>query len=241
MRTRLTVTAVLVFLLGGLAVVGLRPTAAQAPPVVLTAVLTGAQEVPPGDPDGAGVATIILLPEQRTLCYSVVVTGIAPATAAHIHRGRPGEAGPIVVPLAPPTQGASGGCVTNVDPALLRAISADPGAYYVNVHNAPYPEGAVRGQLLGPGGAGTRGGVGSAGGVGSGQPGSGPVCIAGPVVGAPGAPGRPGGPGQAGGAGGAGGSAASVAVAVGPSGAQQSCSAGPAVGGAGGAGGAGGR
>jgi hypothetical protein len=33
------------------------------------------------------------------------------------------------------------------DRELLKAIASDPEDYYVNVHNADYPAGAVRGQL----------------------------------------------------------------------------------------------
>jgi hypothetical protein len=125
--------------------------AAQAaglePLVSLTTTMTGAQEVPgPGDPDGRGTARILLLPDGRTLCYLLTATGIEPATAAHIHRGSPTEAGPVVVPLSPPTTGISGGCVA-IDPALHQAIRTNPHAYYVNVHNMPYPDGAIRGQL----------------------------------------------------------------------------------------------
>jgi hypothetical protein len=57
-----------------------------------------------------------------------------------------GVNGPVVVPLAPPTTGASGGCV-EVDRALVRAIIKDPQNYYVNVHNTDFPGGAIRGQL----------------------------------------------------------------------------------------------
>jgi hypothetical protein len=125
--------------------------AAQAaglePLVSLVTTMTGAQEVPgPGDPDGRGTARILLLPDGRTLCYLLTATGIEPATAAHIHRGAPTEAGPVVVPLSPPTAGISGGCVA-IDPALHAAIRTNPHAYYVNVHNMPYPDGAIRGQL----------------------------------------------------------------------------------------------
>jgi hypothetical protein len=147
-RLVLPVVALVVSLLGTLGTaVAVRPAAAQATPVVLTAVMTGAQEAPgPGDPDGFGVAVLVLLPEQQLICYTLVVVNIAPATSAHIHIAPPGEPGPVVVPLAPPTSGVSAGC-TPARRAVIEAIAANPGAYYVNVHNEPYPAGAVRGQL----------------------------------------------------------------------------------------------
>jgi hypothetical protein len=71
--------------------------------------------------------------------------------AAHIHNAPAGRNGPIVVPLTPPAQGNPGnasGCIANLDPALLAAIEQNPAAFYVNVHTAALPEGAVRGQLF---------------------------------------------------------------------------------------------
>ena len=65
---------------------------------------------------------------------------------AHIHVGAAGQPGPVVVNLDPPTRGFSANCTT-VDPALAGAIAATPGNYYVNVHNADFQAGAVRGQL----------------------------------------------------------------------------------------------
>jgi hypothetical protein len=113
----------------------------------LATTLTGAAEIPgPGDPDGSGTASIRLNPGQGEVCFELTVSGMAPATAAHIHVGPAGVAGPVVVGLAPPTSGTSSGCVS-ADPALIKAIIQNPEQYYVNVHNADFPAGAVRGQL----------------------------------------------------------------------------------------------
>jgi hypothetical protein len=113
----------------------------------LRAMLTGAAEVPgPGDPDGSGTAQVTIDIGHQTLCYRLRVAHIGTPTAAHIHKAPVGVAGPIVVPLAAPVDGSSSGCLT-VDPHLLQAILARPAEYYVNVHNAEFPAGAVRGQL----------------------------------------------------------------------------------------------
>jgi hypothetical protein len=113
----------------------------------LAAFLTGAAEVPgPGDPDGSGEAFLTLNPGRSQICYQLNVSDIAAATAAHIHVGVAGVAGPVVVPLVPPTGGSSSDCVS-VDRDLIRAILRSPESYYVNVHNADFPAGAIRGQI----------------------------------------------------------------------------------------------
>ena len=116
----------------------------------LSATLTGAAEVPgPGDPDGTGTVQIVGNVGRQTLstlCYRLTVSGIGTPTAAHIHKAPVGVAGPIVIPLEPPTDGSSSGCV-QADEELVKDILMNPEAYYVNVHNAEFPAGAVRGQL----------------------------------------------------------------------------------------------
>ena len=109
--------------------------------------MSGAEEAPgPGDPDGTGTATITLNPGQSEVCFELTVADIAPATAAHIHLAPAGEPGPVVVGLTAPTSGSSTGCVT-ADRELISDIIRTPSAYYVNVHNADFPAGAIRGQL----------------------------------------------------------------------------------------------
>lgn len=116
---------------------------------VLTAAMTGAAEAPgPGDADGGGSATVRIDPlASGRVCYELSVTGIAPATAAHIHRGGLGVPGPVVVPLTAPAAGSSSGCA-DVAAALGAEILGAPAGFYINVHNADYPDGAVRGQLV---------------------------------------------------------------------------------------------
>lgn len=114
--------------------------------------LTGEAEVTPagvpnqGDLDGEGTAHLTLNQGQGEICYELTVSGIAPAGAAHIHVGASTTTGPIVVHFVAPTSGSSSGCVS-VDPELIKAIRQNPENYYVNVHNAEFPGGALRGQL----------------------------------------------------------------------------------------------
>jgi hypothetical protein len=113
----------------------------------LTATLTGASEVPgPGDPDGGGTAAVTLNQGQNEVCFELTVTNIAPATLAHIHSGAAGVAGPVVVTLTPPTEGTSKGCAS-ASADVIKDIRQHPANFYVNVHNADFPDGAVRGQL----------------------------------------------------------------------------------------------
>ncbi len=114
---------------------------------VFQVTLQGENEVPTlGDLDGTGRATIRINPRKGEICYQLRVAGIAPATAAHIHEAPAGTAGPVVVGLTAPTSGTSKGCVA-ISTARAQEIIDDPADYYVNVHNAPFPGGALRGQL----------------------------------------------------------------------------------------------
>ena len=101
----------------------------------------------PGDTDGSGTVKLTLNQGKGEVCFEITVSNIAAATVAHIHEAATGKAGPPVVTLSPPpTGGSSKGCVTaNQD--LIKKIRQNPENFYVNVHNADFPDGAVRGQL----------------------------------------------------------------------------------------------
>jgi CHRD domain len=121
------------------------PVVASEARANLEASLTGEKEVPgPGDPNGWGEAEVKVY--KAKVCYELEVKRIKPANAAHIHRGGPSVAGPVVVTLKPPTDGSSEGC-TPISKQLSKKLREHPSRYYVNVHNRPYPDGAIRGQL----------------------------------------------------------------------------------------------
>ena len=112
--------------------------------------MTGIQEVPgPGDPDGNGTVEIRVSPGSGSVCWNLYARAIGPATAAHIHRGTAGIAGPPVVTLTiPDANGRSQGCA-QVDPQVAREMVLAAQNFYVNVHTAAQPQGAIRGQLRG--------------------------------------------------------------------------------------------
>lgn len=137
-----------------LAAVSLSACAAgpQMQRAVLGVSLTGIQEVPgPGDPDGNGTVEIRVDPRSGEICWNLYARQIEPATAAHIHRGTAGVAGPPVLTLTvPDANGRSQGCQI-VELGLAREIGMRGYDFYVNVHNAAHPAGAIRGQLRGEG------------------------------------------------------------------------------------------
>jgi hypothetical protein len=116
---------------------------------MMGAMLTGAAEVPgPGDPGGKGLFHYKLDNKSNQLCYQLKVDGIAAPTAAHIHEGAVGVAGGVVVMLQTPMLDRETDTCMNIEPALARRLMETPSSFYVNVHNAAYPNGAMRGQLM---------------------------------------------------------------------------------------------
>lgn len=111
---------------------------------MLSAHLGGAGSA---DTDGAGHANFRIDAAKGEVCYDLMVEKIQAATMAHIHKAPAGANGPVAVPLnKPDANGKSTGCAT-VGPDAVKDILANPGGYYVNVHNGEFPGGAIRGQL----------------------------------------------------------------------------------------------
>ena len=137
MRTSATLGA------AALAITFAGATPAWAAPAI---PLNGEQEVAAADDDGHGFFTYDL--EGTTFCWTLEWDDIDTAFAAHVHKAPRNVAGPIVIPLS--VGDGSGALVSGcneIDAALAADLAANPKAYYVNVHNAPFPAGAIRGQL----------------------------------------------------------------------------------------------
>ncbi len=113
-------------------------------------VLTPEAEVPgPGDLGGSGTGTIKLSNGKGQVCFSFAVQNLSgPIVTIQIHRAPAGQAGPAVLTLSPiyPGVNALNGCVP-AGPDLMRDLARYPENYYVNVHTANFPNGAIRAQL----------------------------------------------------------------------------------------------
>ena len=133
----------------GLALAAFGVPAATAAPAI---PLNSGQEVDAGDvdagePGGHGFFTYSI--EGTEFCWTLSWQNIGTPTAAHIHVGGRQVAGDVVIPLDDvdvPGPLDPSGCRT-ISADLAADITEDPGAFYVNVHNAEFPPGAIRGQL----------------------------------------------------------------------------------------------
>src|SRR6266536_675050 len=102
----------------------------------------------PGAASAGGLAFVHF--DGTQTCFTVNWRNLAAPTRAHIHQGASGVAGPIVLPFfegeVPAPISSAHGCVTGGQD-LIQDIRSHPDQFYVNVHNADFPAGAMRGQL----------------------------------------------------------------------------------------------
>jgi hypothetical protein len=133
-----------------ISVLGAQAAMSSAADTTLKATMSGSQEKPKGDPDGT--ATAVLRMRSNKVCYVITPRKAGTTFAAgHIHAGRKGIAGPIFINLFTKPKSLKGGKLSGCSPTVkasdLAKVKAKPANYYVNIHNAKYPAGAVRGQL----------------------------------------------------------------------------------------------
>ncbi|MDX3105472.1 CHRD domain-containing protein [Nonomuraea angiospora] len=119
------------------------------------AVLLGRNEVPEAGKkvnDRNGLAAAKFRIKGDRLYYFVQWKKVAKPTAFHIHRGKAGKNGPVVIDLL--SNGTirgntSSGSVRVKDTSVLNGIKKNPKNWYANLHTSEFPDGAVRAQLHG--------------------------------------------------------------------------------------------
>jgi CHRD domain len=124
--------------------------------------LTGKDEVPPKDTKATGTADFELSSNGNMLKYKVNVMNIDKVTQAHIHSGKVGQNGEVVVtlfksqtPTGPKSGILSQGDITSANlegPLKGKQVSdliklINNGEAYVNVHTEMNPKGEIRGQI----------------------------------------------------------------------------------------------
>jgi hypothetical protein len=140
---RRTVTALVISALALVAV--LAANAAGTKTVTFEVALKGKNEAPAAPASNKGKVELKLNTATGKVCWEFKLAKIdGKPNQAHIHKGKAGVAGNVVVPLG--ANYKRQGC-TKAAPSLVKSIAGHPGSYYVNVHNAKHPLGAMRGQL----------------------------------------------------------------------------------------------
>ena len=125
---------------GGLAAVGKQGTKK------LSAKLTAAREVPkPKGVPAAATGTFTGTLKGKTLRFKLTFAHLTgKATAAHIHKGRAGRMGPVLVPLCGPCRS---GVTKTMTVTSSQRDAIEHSATYVNVHTTKNAGGEIRGQL----------------------------------------------------------------------------------------------
>lgn len=69
----------------------------------------------------------------------------------HVHKGKLGELGSVVVTLFEGIPGQKSSAISEcakATPGTLNALAHNPDAFYVDLHTPLFPDGALRGQLF---------------------------------------------------------------------------------------------
>jgi hypothetical protein len=137
---------VIALVISSLALVGvLAANAATAKAVKFEIAIKGSNERPAAPASNKGKVELTLNTATGKVCWEFKLAKIdGKPNQAHIHKGKAGVSGNVVVPLG--ANYKRQGC-TSAAKSLVKSIAGHPASYYVNVHNAKHPAGAMRGQL----------------------------------------------------------------------------------------------
>ena len=141
MKTGVVLTVVVV-----LVAVGLSASSLASSGVTWKAELSATQEIPKQVVKNTGAqGTFMGTLSGSKLKFKLTFSGLTgSASAAHIHLGRLGKSGNVLLPLCAPCKRPVVKTVT-----VSNAVQTDfrKGLLYVNIHTAKNPNGEIRGQL----------------------------------------------------------------------------------------------
>lgn len=129
-------------------------TKADALTVVYNVALSGTSSVPANASTASGSATVTVDDVANTVGVVLSFSGLTggDATAAHIHCCvSTNTNGPVVIPFTGfpvATSGTYTNLFTNVSAANIAGVEA--GLAYINIHNATFPGGEIRGNITSP-------------------------------------------------------------------------------------------
>ncbi|HSP14023.1 MAG TPA: CHRD domain-containing protein [Thermoanaerobaculia bacterium] len=125
---------------------------AQSDPESFFAELRGTNEVPRTNSPAVGAA-FVTIDGKNVITYEVSIAGMADQPSlAHIHENVIGENGAIVASFATSPSAFQNGRVKGTiqaDSDVAKRMRENPNAFYVDVHSDAFPDGEIRGQLLG--------------------------------------------------------------------------------------------
>jgi hypothetical protein len=125
---------------------------AGATTITFNVTMTGSQEVPPNASPAIGNALVVVDDVANSVFVSLSFSGLVggSASAAHIHCcALVGANAPVVIPFSGfpnATSGTYSNTFTGVSPTIIAGIEAYRG--YVNIHDATFPGGEIRAQLV---------------------------------------------------------------------------------------------
>jgi len=134
-----------------LAIAAALSTGMASAQTTFNATLTGLQESSPNASPATGFGTVVLNAAQTQITVDESWSGLtAPATASHIHGpAAPGVSANVLFPFSGVPSATSGSIPEQTFSITAAQVTQlEGGLFYMNVHDANFPGGEIRGQLV---------------------------------------------------------------------------------------------
>jgi hypothetical protein len=127
---------------------GMATISATCSALTVSSTLSGTSEVPSNASTATGSVTGTFNPGTNQLSLNITFSGLAAsASASHIHQAAVGTNGAVQIAFTGVPAATSGSFTYTGTLTAAQATSLSAGLFYVNIHNASFPGGEIRGQL----------------------------------------------------------------------------------------------